>query len=256
RVDHPIRAVAKLRDRGIDVSLTVLGEGPERQKLEKLIETLDVGGRVELAGYVDDVSKRLNSASFSMLTSASEGLPLSLMESMGAGCVPIVYDITYGPKDLIEQGVNGFVMPRGDIDALADQIEAFLCLQHETVDAMRRSAMKTVERYLPEAGYERWKTVLEELRPSKQRDDRNAEPVQPVEAKKIKCEAISRGTRIEVELEQVDPSIAETLELVFAARNLNTFFICRNPGIVSCRLGRRIALTFNVDIYKVCESLK
>src|SRR5699024_286343 len=52
RVDHPIRAVAKLRDRGIDVSLTVLGEGPERPKLEKLIDTLDVGDRVELPGYV------------------------------------------------------------------------------------------------------------------------------------------------------------------------------------------------------------
>src|SRR5699024_12825563 len=40
RVDHPIRAAAKLRGRGIDVSLTVLGEGPERRKLEKLIDVL------------------------------------------------------------------------------------------------------------------------------------------------------------------------------------------------------------------------
>jgi poly(glycerol-phosphate) alpha-glucosyltransferase len=256
RVDHPIRAVAKLRDRGIDVSLTVLGEGPERRKLEKLIDVLDVGDRVELPGYVTDVQERLKSTSFCMLTSASEGLPLSLMESMGAGCVPIVYDITYGPRDLIEQGVNGFITPRGDIAALADQIEAFLSLKPETVDAMRRSAVKTVERYLPEAGYERWKTVLEELRPSKQHDDRNAEQVQPVEARKIKCEPISRGTRIEVELDQVDPSIAETLELVVAARSLNTFFICRNHRMVSRRLSRRIALSFNVDDEKLSESSK
>ena len=48
------------------------------------------------------------------------------MESMGAGCVPIVYDITYGPRDLIQQGVNGFITPRGDVDGLADQIEEFL----------------------------------------------------------------------------------------------------------------------------------
>src|SRR5699024_6362368 len=256
RVEHPIRAVAKLRDRGIDVSLTVLGEGPERQKLEKLIDVLDVGDRVELPGYVTDVQERLKSTSFCMLTSTSEGLPLSLMESMGAGCVPIVYDITYGPRDLIEQGVNGFITPRGDIDALADQIEAFLSLNQETVDAMRRSAMKTVERYLPEAGYERWKTVLEELRPSKQHDVRNGEPAQPVEAKKIKCEAISRGTRIEVELDQVDPSIAETLELVVASRRLNTFFTCRNAMVSSRRLGRRIALSFNVDDEKFSESSK
>src|SRR5699024_8687945 len=101
RVDHPIRAVAKLRGRGIDVSLTVLGEGPERRKLEKLIDVLDVGDRVELPGYVTDVQERLQSTSFCMLTSTSEGLPLSLMESMGAGCVPIVSDITSGTRDLL-----------------------------------------------------------------------------------------------------------------------------------------------------------
>lgn len=144
RIDHAIRAVAKLRDRGVDVTLTVLGEGPARPKLERLIDALDIGDLVELPGYVDDVPDRLKSASFSTLTSASEGLPLSVMEAMGAGCIPIVYDITYGPRDLIEQGENGYITPRGDIDALSDQIEDFLSLNPETVDAMRRSAMQTV----------------------------------------------------------------------------------------------------------------
>ena len=256
RIEHPIRAVAKLRDRGVDVTLSVLGEGPARSKLERLINELDVGDRVELPGYVDDVPDRLKSASFSMLTSASEGLPLSVMEAMGAGCIPIVYDITYGPRDLIEHGKNGYITPRGDIDDLADQIEAFLHEPPEAVDAMRWSAVETVERYLPEAGYERWKTVLEELRPSKQHDDRNGEPVQPVEAKKLKCEPISSGSRIEVELDQVDPSIAETLELVVAARELNTFFVCRNSRVTSRRLGQRIVLSFDVDDEKFSESRK
>jgi len=203
RVDHPIRAVAKLRDRGIDVSLTVLGEGPERPKLEKLIDTLDVGDRVALPGYVNDVPDKLKAASFSMLTSTSEGLPLSLMESMGAGCIPIVYDITYGPRDLIAQGENGYITPRSDIGALADQIEDFLSLTPESVEAMRKSAMEAVERYLPDAGYERWRTVLEELRPSKQYDDPNGEAVQPIATKKLKCEPISDGSRIELEFDRL-----------------------------------------------------
>src|SRR5699024_2837781 len=109
-------------------------EGPERRKLENLIAALDVGDGVELSGYVNDVPNKLKSASFCMLTSASEGLPLSLMESMGAGCIPIVYDITYGPRDLIEPGENGFITPRGDIDALANKIEYFLSLKPETVE--------------------------------------------------------------------------------------------------------------------------
>lgn len=254
RVDHPIRAVAKLRERGIEVRLTVLGEGAERPNLEKLIDTLDVGDRVQLPGYVNDVADRLQSASFSMLTSTSEGLPLSLMESMGAGCIPIVYDITYGPRDLIAQGVNGFITPRDDIDALADQIEEFVCLQPESADAIRRSAMKTVEHYLPAAGYERWKTVLEDLRPPSQHDASCADHLPPVEAKKLKCDSTARGSRIEMELDQVDQSTAKTLEMVVAARNLNTFFICRGPKVSNRRLGRRTAVSFEVYDENFSES--
>src|SRR5699024_4300588 len=160
RIEDPIRAVGKLRDRGVAVSLTVLGEGPARPKLEALIDELDRTDRVELPGYVNDVHERLTSASFSTLTSTSEGLPLSLLEAMGAGCVPIVYDITYGPRDLIDQGVNGFITPWSDIDALADQIERFLSLEPSEVESMRRAAVKSVERYLPEAGYRRWQNAL------------------------------------------------------------------------------------------------
>src|SRR5699024_8572323 len=141
----------------------VLGEGSDRSRLEKLIGDLDLGDRVELPGYVTDVAERLQSASFSMLTSTSEGLPLSMMESMGAGCIPIVYDITYGPRDLVEHGRNGFITPWSDIDALADQIADFLSVDEEHVVGMRREARKTVERYLPEAGYRRWQDALEEV---------------------------------------------------------------------------------------------
>src|SRR5699024_11446317 len=112
------------------------------------------------------------------------------------------------------------------------------------------------ESQFAEVGLGRWTTVLAELRPAKRHDDRNGEPVQPVEAKKIKCEPISRGTRVEVELDQIDPSIAETLELVFVARSRNTFFTCRTPRKVSRRLSRRIALYFNVDDEKFSESSK
>ena len=142
RIDHAIRTVSVLKERGVDVRLTVLGEGPERPALERLIEELGVADRVELPGYVHDVGARLETASFSLLTSTSEGLPLAMMESMGAGCVPIVYDITYGPGDLVVQGDNGYVTPFGDVDALADQIEEFLELDQDHVASMRSKASR------------------------------------------------------------------------------------------------------------------
>lgn len=256
RVDHPIRAVAKLRDRGVDVSLTVLGEGPERPKLEKLVEALDVRDRVELPGYVNDVSDRLKSASFSMLTSTSEGLPLSMMESMGAGCIPIVYDITYGPRDLIEQGRNGFITPRNDIDALADQIQEFLELSADTVSAMRNSAMDTVKQYLSETGYRRWQTVIEELPVAAHlADDRIDKSGSPILVKRASCEAILGGCRIELEFADLRRDVIENLEMVVSARAVNTFFVCGGTLTSTRRLGRRHVVSFDVDFASFSEAM-
>jgi poly(glycerol-phosphate) alpha-glucosyltransferase len=254
RIDHPIRAVAALRDRGIDVSLTVLGEGSDRGRLENLIADLDLGDRVELPGYVTDVAERLQSASFSLLTSTSEGLPLSMMESMGAGCIPIVYDITYGPRDLIEHGRNGFITPWSDIGALADQIEPFLSLDESRVDDMRREARRTVERYLPEAGYQRWREALEEVAVVDLPDEQDDDTAPPIEAKKLTCDATSQSCRIEIELDQIDPMIAENLQLVIAARKLNTFFVSSIAQISTRRFGRRVVLTFDLDYAGFSES--
>ncbi|UZD61603.1 glycosyltransferase [Brevibacterium sp. JSBI002] len=254
RIEHPIRAVAKLRDRGIAVSLTVLGEGPARPKLEALIDELDLNDRVQLPGYVINVHEQLTSASFSTLTSTSEGLPLSLLEAMGAGCVPIVYDITYGPRDLIDQGVNGFITPWSDIDALADQIERFVSLESGEVEPMRRAAVKSVDRYLPEAGYRRWQKALGELRLTNLPDSADTKSAQSIEAKKLTCTPIAGGTRIELEIDGIHQSIAETLELVAAGRKLSTFFINELSEISFRRFGHRTVLAFDVDDESFSES--
>jgi poly(glycerol-phosphate) alpha-glucosyltransferase len=255
RVDHPIRAVGQLRDRGIDVSLTVLGEGPQRPYLERLIDELGVGDRVELPGYVQNVSERLKSASFSMLTSTSEGLPLSMMEAMGAGCIPIVYDITYGPRDLIAQGRNGFITPSSDVDALAAQIEDFLTIEEERIGDMRTDAKAAVERYLPEASYRRWQAVLEELHPTSLPTAPVSRTARPIEAKRLRCEPTAQGSRLEIEFDQIPRSTAESLELVIAARRVNTFFVSGSAAVSTRRFGRKVVVAFDVDYDSFSESV-
>lgn len=254
RVDHAIRAVSLLKGRGVDVSLTVLGEGTARPKLEHLIEELGVEDRVQLPGYVNDVPARLQSASFSMLTSTSEGLPLAMMESMGASCVPIVYDITYGPRDLVTQGQNGFITPRGDIEALAGQIEEFLGLGSERIATMRDAAKETVKQYLPEAGYRRWKTVLEGLGPVPLPKVDPRETGQAITAKSFRVVPTADGTRVELELSQTHESVAASLQLVLAARKKNTYFLCTDPTFESRPFGRGANITFEIDEDKFSES--
>ncbi|WP_193081619.1 glycosyltransferase [Brevibacterium aurantiacum] len=254
RVDHAIRAVSLLKSRGAEVSLTVLGEGTEREKLERLIADLGVEDQVQLPGYVNDVPARLQSASFSMLTSTSEGLPLAMMESMGAGCVPIVYDITYGPRDLVNQGQNGFIAPLGDIEALAGQIEEFLDLGPERIATMREAAKDTVEQYLPEAGYRRWETVLEGLSPVALPNVDPREVGEAISAKTLRATTTADGTRIELELSQTHESVAASLQLVLAARKKNTYFLCTDPTIERRLFGRGATITFDIDEDKFSES--
>ena len=173
-----------------------------------------------------------------MLTSTSEGLPLAMMESMGAGCVPIVYDITYGPRDLVKHGQNGFITPLGDIEALAGQIEEFLDLGSERIATMREAAKETVKQYLPEAGYRRWKSVIEGLDPVALPNVDPKETGQAISVKTLRAAPAAVGTRIELELGQTHQSIAASLQLVLVARKKNTYFLCTDPTIERRPFGR------------------
>src|SRR5699024_3129076 len=162
RTDHAIRAVAQLGSgvAGHEVSLDVMGEGHSRAELESLLETLPRSDNISLLGNVDSASEKLNEYSFLLLTSKSEGMSLVIIEAMAQGCVPISYDIRYGPTDIIDDGVNGFLSPSGDIDALAGTIRKFVELPHEEQMRLRHNAQKTAETYTPAANMSRWKSAL------------------------------------------------------------------------------------------------
>lgn len=163
QVDHAVHAIRRAQRAGAEVTLEVCGEGVERGNLEDLIKGLNLDRSVRLLGQVSDVPERLARSSFSLLTSTTEGHPLALIESMAAGCIPISYDIVYGPRDIITHGVDGFIVPHGDIDALADQIRAFVALPDVDRERMRRAAAKRALDYGSAKNFERWSTVLSEL---------------------------------------------------------------------------------------------
>ena len=104
--------------------------------------------------------QRLADASFLLSTATSEGLPLALVEAMAAGCLPIAYDVPYGPSDLIVDGRTGFLVPSGDEVALAAAIERLLSLPRRTVTRMRRAAMRAARAYSDDAVTRSWATEM------------------------------------------------------------------------------------------------
>jgi poly(glycerol-phosphate) alpha-glucosyltransferase len=161
RVDHGIDAVDAVRRRtGRPVSLDVYGTGPEEQSLSA--RAAQVPG-VRLHGHVPGAASRFATASFMLLTSTSEGMGLVLTEAMARGCLPVAYDIRYGPSDVITHGVDGFLVPSGDVDALAATIEHVTGLDEATLLTMRAAAVQAARRYDDAAVVRQWVEVLADV---------------------------------------------------------------------------------------------
>lgn len=126
-IENLIRASALLKQRGVDHLCRVIGEGPERPALEKLIAELGVADRVELLGSrpSDFVFKTIRESSVLALPSRSEGIPVAMMEAMALGTPVVGPDVT-GVPELVTSGESGFLVEPDRPELLADRIEALL----------------------------------------------------------------------------------------------------------------------------------
>lgn len=142
-----LRAFARVHDGDPSTRLVILGEGPERENLEKLVLSLGLEGAVDLLGFHKNPYRYLSRASVFVLSSWNEGLPGSLIQAMAMGTPAISTDCHAGPSEIIDQpGVNGFLFPVGDEDELVRLLRKVLSddmLRQTVGDAGK----ETVRRY-------------------------------------------------------------------------------------------------------------
>jgi glycosyltransferase involved in cell wall biosynthesis len=110
-----------MRD-GVDLELTLAGDGPEHSSLSKLGADLGFNGRLRMPGHVWDVMPLLSSADIFVNPSRTECMPNTLLEAMSAG-VPIVATNVGGVGELIRDGVDGLLCPPADPVVLAKAIK-------------------------------------------------------------------------------------------------------------------------------------
>jgi glycosyltransferase involved in cell wall biosynthesis len=122
-----LRALALLRERGLQPPVLLAGQGSQRHReaAQALARELGLEAQVRFLGHCPDVPALLMSHQLCVLSSHYEGMPLSLVEGMAAGCA-VVGSAVPGIAELIHDGVNGRLVPHGDARALADVLEELL----------------------------------------------------------------------------------------------------------------------------------
>src|SRR5699024_7229876 len=154
-----IRAVSATSAARLDIYGSGQGETP--QQLADLIESLRVGDRIIRRGYDPLANERFRDASYSILSSRSEGQGLVLLESMAAGCIPIAYDVRYGPSDIITDGVNGFLVSPDDIDELTRTVKHVTSMSNAELDRMRHAAVERARDFMPDTIVQLWAEVIQ-----------------------------------------------------------------------------------------------
>jgi len=102
--------------------LIILGEGPDRSKIEAQIQHLALDESVLMPGFVDNPFSFMSKADLYLSTSRWEGFHLTIAEAMACGTVPVATDCDYGPREIIKNGENGRLLPVGDTKALSNAV--------------------------------------------------------------------------------------------------------------------------------------
>lgn len=160
RLDRFVDVVRLLATRRRDFRAAIVGDGPLRDELEEQCARLGLQAHLTFAGQQTDVGAWLARGRIFMLTSESEGLALAIMEAMTCG-LPVVAPRIGDLADLVEDGVNGFLVAEPDISLLADAVEQLL---DDPAQLARfcAAAERTARRYHLPAAIEKWDSVLGE----------------------------------------------------------------------------------------------
>jgi glycosyltransferase involved in cell wall biosynthesis len=181
KVSDLIKIVQRLRTTDLDYSLNVIGDGPVMPLFQKELADEIGTGRVCMSGWLakPTVLQCLRESSVSLLVSESEGFPIALVEAMANGCCPIVTDIESGNKQLVQDGVNGFVVPVGDIGAFVDRIK-FLASDRERLSEMRVKAWETGKEYSVDRMVSNYISCFEGAIEDAERNPRTPDPKFPL----------------------------------------------------------------------------
>lgn len=146
-----------------DWRLDIMGEGEERTSLQALIDNYGIAHSVTLCPPTNDMDAVYRGASIIAMSSRYEGLPMILLEAQAYGLPIVSFNCQCGPADVVTDGVDGFLVPEGDIESLAGKLTTVI--EDEALRLqMGRAARIASERYAEDVVMKKWIDLFERVK--------------------------------------------------------------------------------------------
>lgn len=144
RVDDVVRMFAKLSEK-MDIKLILIGDGPERDKIEMLCRELGTCSKTKIVGSINNTTDVLSIADLFVLPSETESFGLAALEAMSVG-VPVISSNTGGLPEVNEEGFSGYLCDVGDIDDMAEKAHKILS-NDETLAKFKKNALEQARKF-------------------------------------------------------------------------------------------------------------
>ncbi|MFE6687030.1 glycosyltransferase [Streptomyces sp. NPDC057743] len=158
-VDLLLEAWARVAPQHPDWTLRIYGSGEEAEALRKLAAELGVTDSVEWMGRTSDVTGALRQSAVFALSSRGEGFPLAPMEAMATAVPCVAFDVAPGVREIITDGIDGFLAPPGNITEFARHLDTLMSDQ-ELRDRMGVAARENIQRFSTDEIVGRWEGLF------------------------------------------------------------------------------------------------
>ncbi|MDR7382035.1 glycosyltransferase [Promicromonospora iranensis] len=164
QLDHLLHAFVLVHERVPSAHLDVYGTGRDEASLKELAAELGLepGVDVRFHGGTAQALHAFAGSRVAAMSSLHEGLPLTLTEAMSVGTPFVAYDCNYGPAEVIRDGENGFLVPRDDVQALADRLVQVL-EDDRLARRLSRGARRVTSSFSPRRYRDAWRDLLDDV---------------------------------------------------------------------------------------------
>lgn len=139
-----IEAASEMKSRDMRFKIIIVGDGPERERLSNMIEEMRLGENVFFTGFQKNGEEWFPAFDVFVLPSLTEGTPMALLEAMSMG-IPVIASDVGGVPDVIEDGVNGFLVKPKNVSMLASRID--VVMRNKSLrEVIVRNGLKTIKK--------------------------------------------------------------------------------------------------------------